>query len=111
MQYEICRVCECFFPLDSIDFHLDECERIHQIKYNEARLDEKGAELLVLMKELEEDENDNELASIRELFKRMFFSFDGTIAMFQLKFNLEEIKDILNDFELCPPRADLLELV
>lgn len=55
LKYEMCRLCEKYLPLNKLPLHLIECERTHQIRYNEGKLEEKGAEILSALNKLHPD--------------------------------------------------------
>lgn len=72
-----------YLPLNKLPLHLIECERTHQIRYNEGKLEEKGAEILSAINKLLPDSGDR--IKMEQLFSSIYDTFDGKNAILKIK--------------------------
>jgi hypothetical protein len=90
-------VCETYVPLTSIAAHINQCEKLHQIEYLEAKLESKGISLLAALAELDFQSEDR--FNLRAFFYRVFTTIGDVLVTFGLKNQPKEIGKVIEQYK------------
>lgn len=112
LQYEICRVCESYVPLNGIAAHLNQCEQAHQKQYLEGKLEERGRGCLEVIAEL--PPHSEERYDLRVFFDRVYRAIGEKSAVLAVKDDSEEIELVVQQYSEgyhLPIYTEVLELL